>query len=107
MGLFFLKMRGIFSTLYLIHGLATATRLVCHDDSFQPDHILRVTAQDYSHACIERYSVLVNGSSPGPKLHLHEGTVSWIRVYNDLEDLNVTMVRDGFSFANVFTHKWR
>ena len=102
-------MRGIFSALYLIHGLARATQgsfVVRHDDdSFQPDYILRVTAQNFSQACMERYSVVVNGSFPGPELHLQEDSVSWIRVYNDLEALNLTMVRDGFSFADVYTHK--
>ena len=89
-------MWGILPTLYLVLGLATATQglLVRHDNSFQPDHILRVTAQNYSQACMERYSVLVNRSSPGPELRLQEGKVSWIRVYNDMENFNVTMVLD-------------
>jgi hypothetical protein len=43
---------------------------------------------------MERYSVLVNGSSPGPELRLQEDNVSWIRVYNDMEHANVTMVFD-------------
>lgn len=90
------KMRAILSTLCLIVGVATAAqggRLVRHDAAFQPNHILRVTAQDYSQACMQRHSVLVNGSFPGPALHLREGKVSWIRVYNDMMNLNVTMVR--------------
>ncbi|KAJ5575426.1 hypothetical protein N7450_009325 [Penicillium hetheringtonii] len=64
---------------------------VVHDDSFQPDHILRVTARDYDEACTSRYSVLVNGSSPGPELRLKEGQVNWIRVYNDMKDENTTI----------------
>ncbi|KAL4931773.1 Cupredoxin [Aspergillus undulatus] len=77
----------------LLLGLAAATRagLVQHDDSFLPDHVLRVTAENYSEACSERYSVLVNGSSPGPELRLREGEVNWIRVYNDMTDANTTM----------------
>lgn len=88
-------MRCILRIGYLVLGLATAIQgsLVLHDNSFQPDHVLRVTAQDYNQACIERYSVLVNGSSPGPELRIQEDKVSWVRVYNDMEDSNVTMVR--------------
>ncbi|CAG7976309.1 unnamed protein product [Penicillium nalgiovense] len=98
--MYFPKMCSILPTLfYLVLGMATATQgLVSrHDNSFQPDHILRVTSQSYSQACMERYSVLVNGSSPGPELRLQEGNVSWIRVYNDMEDLNTTMHWHGLS----------
>ncbi|KAJ6007926.1 hypothetical protein N7540_011902 [Penicillium herquei] len=65
--------------------------IVQHDGSFQPDHILRVTAQNYTEACDTRYSALVNGSSPGPELRLREGKVNWIRVYNDMKDENTTI----------------
>lgn len=87
--------RGMLPTFCLLLGLVIATQgnhLVLHDDSFQPDYSLRVTAQNYNQACMDRYSVLVNGSSPGPELRLQEDTVTWIRVYNDMEDSNVTMV---------------
>lgn len=75
-------------------ALATASlgALVHHDHSFRPDHILRVTAENYTEACATRYSVLVNGSSPGPELRLKEGQVNWIRVYNDMKDENTTIV---------------
>ncbi|KAJ4149869.1 hypothetical protein LMH87_010647 [Akanthomyces muscarius] len=88
------------STLYLVAQAVIPPvygRLVRHDASFQPDHILRVAAENYSQACSERYSVLVNGSLPGPELRLQEGEVSWIRVYNDMEDSNVTMHWHGLS----------
>ncbi|KAL4784881.1 Cupredoxin [Aspergillus varians] len=87
------KMRVIYQTLALALGLAAAThaRLVRHDSSFQPDHVLRVSAGTFGEACSERYSVLVNGSTPGPELRLREGEVSWIRVYNDMTDANTTM----------------
>lgn len=80
--------------LTLLLGLTTASLgpFIHHDDAFQPDHILRVTAQDYAEACTNRYSVLVNGSSPGPELRLKEGQVNWIRVYNDMKDDNTTIV---------------
>ncbi|KAK2763082.1 hypothetical protein FQN54_009716 [Arachnomyces sp. PD_36] len=92
MRMFSSKIHGSF--LSLILGLVTATQgaqLVRHDNSFVPNHVLRVTAEDYSQACMERYSVLVNGSFPGPELRLQEDETSWIRVYNDMEDANVTM----------------
>ncbi|KAE8381839.1 Cupredoxin, partial [Aspergillus bertholletiae] len=91
--MFFPKMPGTLRVLCLVLWWVTAThaRLVLHDDSFEPDHILRVTTQRLNQACIDRYSVVINGSLPGPELHIQEGEVSWIRVYNDMEDLNVTM----------------
>lgn len=76
----------------LTWATASLGALVHHDHTFQPDHILRVTAQDYTEACSTRYSVLVNGSSPGPELRLKEGQVNWIRVYNDMKDENTTIV---------------
>ena len=67
--------------------------LTVHDGNFQPDHILRVTAKNISVACEERYSAVINGTSPGPELRLPAGQVSWIRVHNDMTDANLTMVR--------------
>ncbi|CAG8262656.1 unnamed protein product [Penicillium olsonii] len=98
--------RGLLPLFCSILGLAISAQahLYRHDESFQPDHILRVTAQNYSQACMDRYSVLVNGTSPGPELRLQEGKVSWIRVYNDMEDSNVTMHWHGLSaFAAPFS----
>ncbi|KAL2819622.1 Cupredoxin [Aspergillus cavernicola] len=90
----------------LLLGLVSATRgsTVRHDHSFQPDHILRVTAETYTEACSERYSVLVNGSSPGPELRLREGEVNWIRVYNDMPDANTTIHWHGLTaFTSPFS----
>lgn len=101
-------MRAILSTLCLIAALATVAeggRLVAHDDSFQPNYTLRVTAQDYSQACMTRHSVLVNGSFPGPAIRIREGEVSWIRVYNDMTDLNTTMVCYLPPIASLYAHK--
>lgn len=67
--------------------------LTLHGDDFQPDQILRITAKNISVACEERYSAVINGTSPGPELRLPAGQVSWIRVYNDMTDSNLTMVR--------------
>lgn len=86
--------QSIQAALVFFLTLATTSlgALVHHDDSFQPDHILRVTARNYSEACVTRYSTLVNGTSPGPELRLKEGQVNWIRVYNDMKDDNTTIV---------------
>ena len=63
-----------------------------HDESFIPDAILRVSAQNISIGGIQRYTTLVNGSAPGPELCIPEGEHVWVRVYNDLTDQNATMV---------------
>jgi hypothetical protein len=90
---FFPKMLGILPCLILgLIAAAQASHLRVHDDSFSPDYVLRVTAEDYEQACTERHSVLVNGSFPGPELRLQEDQTSWIRVYNDMEHSNLTMV---------------
>jgi L-ascorbate oxidase len=65
---------------------------VRHDATFTPDHILRVTNENIDIACDSHLSVIVNGTTPGPALRLAPGTASWIRVYNDVEDQNLTMV---------------
>ena len=63
-----------------------------HDSSFEPDRILRISAAIWPLDCTTRYSVLINGSVPGPDLRFREGDQIWIRVYNDQEDANVTIV---------------
>jgi L-ascorbate oxidase len=62
-----------------------------HDGSFQPDYILRATAQNISIDCQSRYSVVLNGTFPGPPLYLREGWTTWIRVYNDIKEENLTV----------------
>lgn len=69
----------------------------CHDSSFVPDHVLRITYENVSIACQSRPSVLVNGLTPGPALRLQPGKVSWIRVYNDMDQYNLTMHWHGLS----------
>ncbi len=87
--------------LPLLVGLAGPVlgHLTVHDSSFIPDHVLRVSAKNISVACEKRYSAVINGTSPGPELRLPPGQVSWIRVYNDMPDNNLTMVScaPGFS----------
>ncbi|KAB5542819.1 Cupredoxin [Coniochaeta sp. 2T2.1] len=65
--------------------------LARHDSSFTPDHILRVTNDNIDIACDQHLSVVINGTTPGPVLHLAPGASSWIRVYNDVDDQNLTM----------------
>lgn len=63
-----------------------------HDDTFTPTHVLRISRKEFCVGGIIRYTTLVNDSLPGPELHLPEGEVVWIRVYNDMHDANLTMV---------------
>ena len=79
-------------SITLVLPFLTFAAINCHDSSFVPDRILRVTAQNVSLNCESRYSVVVNGSVPGPELRIPEGKVSWIRVYNDMKDQNLTIV---------------
>jgi len=73
-------------------------REVVHDDSFQPDYILRGTYDvNKQVACTTRPSVLLNGTSPGPELRLVENATTWIRVYNDIPDQNLTVHWHGLS----------
>jgi L-ascorbate oxidase len=69
-----------------------ADGIYTHDSTFHPDHVLRVSERNISVACESRYSVVVNGTSPGPPLRLKAGKTSWIRVYNDMSNNNLTMV---------------
>jgi hypothetical protein len=65
-----------------------------HDRSFIPNHVLRVTRKEIGVGGIRRYTTLVNDTLPGPELHIPEGQLVWIRVYNDMNDANLTMVRE-------------
>jgi hypothetical protein len=66
---------------------------VVHDESFTPDGILHVTTGVQHQACVpDKTILLVNGTSPGPELRFTEGETVWIRVYNDMDDHNLTMV---------------
>ena len=75
-------------SIILLHRVTA----IVHDDSFSPDAILRVTAQNISLGGIQRLTTLVNGSIPGPELRVPENETAWIRVYNDMEGQNLTMV---------------
>ncbi|KAK9357807.1 hypothetical protein V1504DRAFT_463179, partial [Lipomyces starkeyi] len=75
----------------LVHTILAQRVLHDHDMSLLPDITLRVTARNISNGCI-RYSVVVNGTSPGPEIRLRGGKTYWIRVHNDMDDRNLTMV---------------
>ena len=77
----------LFSILLSHHVTA-----IVHDESFSPDAILRVTAQNVSIGGVHRLTTLVNGSLPGPELRVPENETAWIRVYNDMRGHNLTMV---------------
>ena len=81
-------------TVLWLHSVTVlSSGLHHHDEHFVPDAILRVTAQNISQPCARSKStVLVNGTSPGPELRIREGQTSWLRVYNDMPDQNLTMV---------------
>ncbi len=72
-------------------SLATAN-LVTHDDTLQPDITLRAASEVIARDCQSRQSVVINGTSPGPELRIKGGKTTWIRVYNDMTDQNLTMV---------------
>lgn len=67
--------------------------LSIHDDLFIPDAILHVTEGERKQSCVPSKDILlVNGTSPGPKLRFTEGKTVWIRVFNDIPNQNLTMV---------------
>ncbi|KAL2147560.1 hypothetical protein VTI28DRAFT_8815 [Corynascus sepedonium] len=68
-----------------------------HDAQFAPDHVLRVSVAQVPTACEPREDVVINGFSPGPAIHLLAGTRTWIRVYNDMADRNLSMHWHGLS----------
>ncbi|UNI15593.1 L-ascorbate oxidase [Purpureocillium takamizusanense] len=90
---------GYRSLLLLFVTSAAALQYHSHDDSFQPDAVLRVTRQDVSVGGLVRSTTLVNGSTPGPELRIPEDEAVWIRVYNDMKDDNLTMHWHGLAQA--------
>ncbi|KAI1807502.1 putative multicopper oxidase [Daldinia bambusicola] len=75
----------------LLHTGAVATTASVHGESWQPEYVLHVTFESITMNCEERDSVLFNGTMPGPALYLKEGKTTWVRVYNDMSDLNFTV----------------
>ncbi|OAG01952.1 L-ascorbate oxidase [Paraphaeosphaeria sporulosa] len=85
------------SALLAIWSTPVAAELIRHDSSWSPDTTLYATAANITIDCQSRHSVLLNGSSPGPTLYLEEGKTTWIRVYNQIPDQNVTVHWHGLS----------
>lgn len=83
-----------FCILFVLESWLTLANSIhiCHDETFHPDIVLQVTSKIICQACTSRYGVVVNGTTPGPTLSICEGKTTWIRVYNDMSDQNLTMV---------------
>ncbi|KAK5320666.1 hypothetical protein LTR93_006878 [Exophiala xenobiotica] len=62
-----------------------------------PDYVLVATAKNITINCQTRYSVVFNGTTPGPLLHMKENYTTWVRVYNRLQDQNLTVHWHGLS----------
>jgi hypothetical protein len=69
-----------------------ASSVAVHDASWQPTYALYATAEEITVNCCQRLSVVFNGTLPGPPLYLKEEETTWVRVYNRLENHNLTMV---------------
>jgi len=80
-------------TISFVVGLSVLSSALVHDGHFTPDAILRVTEEERKQSCVPlKHILVVNGTSPGPRLSFDEGKTVWIRVYNDVHDQNLTMV---------------
>ncbi|KAI0458898.1 L-ascorbate oxidase [Xylaria acuta] len=76
--------------IWLLQTCAGAS-VAIHDESWQPGYAIYATQEDITVNCEHRLSVVLNGTYPGPTLYLKEGQTTWIRVYNHLPDLNLTL----------------
>jgi hypothetical protein len=92
---------GTFSSLLLANWLPALAfaETVVHGENFWPDHVLRVSIAEVPSGCESREGLVVNGTSPGPTIRLLAGVSSWIRVYNDMIDQNLTMVNLTLSYS--------
>ncbi|OAA41314.1 L-ascorbate oxidase [Metarhizium rileyi] len=70
-----------------------------HDDSFTPDIVLSIARRNISIGGMYRETTLVNNSLPGPTLRIPEQKTIWIRVYNKIENDNVTIHWHGLAQA--------
>lgn len=73
-------------------SIYAAGRALPGDADFEPEYVLFATEEDITINCETRRSVVFNGTSPGPPLHMQEGKTTWIRVYNYVADKNTTVV---------------
>ncbi|KAF4976654.1 hypothetical protein FZEAL_6716 [Fusarium zealandicum] len=88
-------LRNVLAFLPLMAGVLAGLQV--HDDSFAPNYVLEVTRGEIQINCETRRSVTINGTYPGPTIHLTEGQTSWIRVYNRMPDKNTTIHWHGLS----------
>lgn len=77
-----------FAALFLMCNVAA----YAPDPQLSPDYVLVATAADITINCQQRYSVIFNGTTPGPPLYLKENYTTWVRVYNNIENENLTVV---------------
>ncbi|KAG9775150.1 L-ascorbate oxidase, partial [Aureobasidium melanogenum] len=61
------------------------------------DYVLVATAKNITINCETRYSVVFNGTTPGPALYMKENHATWVRVYNKIPDQNLTVHWHGLS----------
>lgn len=88
-------LRDVFAVAFFLASYLslTAAKTTCHNETFIPDAILRITEGNLAQSCYpSKATVLVNGTSPGPALTIKQGYTYWIRVYNDMPIKNLTMV---------------
>lgn len=81
----------VLSSIKLLRTCLAASASV-HDDLWQPDYAIYATWEDITVNCEHRRSVVFNGTYPGPILYLKEGQTTWVRAYNHLPDVNLTIV---------------
>jgi len=88
------RLLGLVATLYAFVGSAAA---------YGPDYSLHVTYELSSVACRWKPRGLVNGTSPGPSMTMYENVTTWIRVYNDMADQNMTLHLHGLGASIPYT----
>ncbi|RMZ84255.1 hypothetical protein DV738_g803, partial [Chaetothyriales sp. CBS 135597] len=71
-----------------------------------PEYQLVATAQNITINCQSRYSVVFNGTYPGPPLYLRENYTTWVRVYNEIQDENLTVRTAPFSDGTPQVSQW-
>jgi FtsP/CotA-like multicopper oxidase with cupredoxin domain len=82
----------IATALLPLHFAAGIKAPMRHGPSWKPEYVLVATAENITINCQSRYSTVFNGTSPGPTIRLEEGRTTWVRVWNRIENENVTVV---------------
>ncbi|KAI0470097.1 Cupredoxin [Xylariaceae sp. FL0804] len=95
-----MKNRGLGLTTLLLALLSSCIAAGSgepHGGDWKPEYVLIATAENITVNCESRYSVVLNGTSPAPTLHLQEGKTTWVRVHNRMVDQNTTVHWHGLS----------